>query len=317
MTRALVAVSLALLPAVARADPPTTVRFSWVRGDGADACPDERRVRDDVERRLGRDPFSDDATRSIEALVERVDEHWRATIRVRDASGATVGERALTRDDARCDAVVDASALAVALAIDPDAPTDPPPPAPASPRRRPRRSRPAPPAPFTGPWISVALRGAVTAGLTPSVVPSAGLSASVDLSPRWGMRVALDHALAVSADDPRFAFGFTRASIEGCARPWLSTRVDLAACAGVAGALTQAVVRNGSSLDAGESPWIGLATSLAFTVRPTPRWFVSLRVDGAAAVSRGRFNLLPTAGAIYAQPAVAGGAALELGLRAP
>ena len=317
MTRALVAVSLALLPAAAFADPPASVRLAWVRGDGADACPDERHVRDDVERRLGRDPFSDDATRSIEAVVERVDSLWRATIRVRDASGATVGERALTRDGPRCDAVVDASALAIALTIDPDAPTDPPPPARTPRPRRPRRPPPARPSPFRGPWVSVALRGAITAGLTPAAAPSAGLSAAVDLSPRWGLRVALDHAPAVSAGDPRFAFGFTRASIEGCGRPWVAARVELAACAGLAGALTQAVVRRASALDAGESPWLGVAASLGFTARPSARWFVSLRVDGAAAISRGRFNVLPTAGAIYEQPALSGGAAIELGLRAP
>lgn len=315
--RAVVAVSLSLLPAVARADPPATARLAWVRGGGADACPDERRVRDDVERRLGRDPFSDDAARSIEAVVERVDEQWRATIRVRDASGATVGERTLTRDEPRCDAVVDASALAIALTIDPDAPTDPPPPAPAPPRRRPRRARPSSPAPFAGPWVSVALRGAITAGLAPTVAPSLGLTAAVDVSPRWGMRVALDHAPAMSAGDPRFAFGFTRAAVEGCGRPWITSRVELAICAGLAGALTQAAVRRASSLDAGESPWLGVAGSVAVTVRPSSRWFVSLRAEGAAAIARSRFNVLPGAGAVYEQPALSGGASVELGVRAP
>ena len=52
-------------PLEAPGDPvPASVRLAWVRGADADACPDGAWLRDEVTRRLGRDPFDDDGPRA-------------------------------------------------------------------------------------------------------------------------------------------------------------------------------------------------------------------------------------------------------------
>lgn len=316
----LVALALAALPSVAAGDPVlATVRLAWVRGADADACPDGAWLRDEVTRRLGRDPFDDDGPRSIEALVERAPSGWRAVLRVRDREGTLLGERTLTRDGDRCEPIVEASALAIALAVDPDAVIDETPRAPAAPVRRPPRRprRPiAPPPPPSRP-VSFGVQGGVVVGLTPSVAPAFGFGAAVELSARWSLRGHVDLAPTLASDDPRFAFGFTRATALGCVDPARGASLLLSLCAGASGAVVHAAARDVFALEAGDRLWLGATAAARVQWSPSPRWYVGLRAEASVAALRASYRFNPDASEIYTQPLLSGGGALELGLRSP
>ncbi|MDO9015967.1 MAG: hypothetical protein Q8S73_44555 [Deltaproteobacteria bacterium] len=182
-------------PAGALGDPvPASVRLAWVRGADADACPDGAWLRREVARRLRRDPFDDDGPRSFEAVVERASPGWRATLRVRDREGTLLGERTLTHDAERCDPIADASALAVALAVDPDALIDEPARTDASP----------PPAPPPPPAEAATTEGATTEGATTGGGAPGGPVAGAG-NTRWGKR--RDHPVARPDRRPRRSGG--------------------------------------------------------------------------------------------------------------
>lgn len=312
------AMALASVPTVVRGDPvPATVRLAWVRGTEADACPDGTWLRDEVTRRLRRDPFDDDGPRSIEAVVEHVGPGWRAVLRVRDREGTLLGERTLTRDGDRCESIVEASALAIALAVDPDAVIEETPraPAPRAPTRRPRRSAPPPPPPSRP--VSFGVQGGAVAGLTPSVAPAFGFGVAVELSPLWSLRGHVDLAPTLASDDPRFAFGFTRAAALGCVDPARGASLRLSLCAGASGAVTHAAARDVFALEAGDRLWLGATAAARIQWSPSPRWYVGLRADASVAALRATYRFNPDASEIYAQPLLSGGGALELGLRSP
>jgi hypothetical protein len=313
-------------PLEAPGDPvPASVRLAWVRGADADACPDGAWLRREVARRLRRDPFDDDGPRSIEAVVERAAPGWRATLRVRDREGTLLGERTLTHDAERCDPIADASALAIALAVDPDAVIDEParaqatpPTAPPSPRPRPPRPRaPRAAARPAGPSLALGILGGVSAGITPSPAPIVGLVGAVGLSPRWSARLRVDLAPSRSSGDPGFVFGFTRATALGCGAPWRSESLALTACAGLSGALVHAAVRNGRALDAGDQPWLGAVVSAGLQWSPWAWCFVGVEAEGAVALARSSFRYRPDGAEIVTQPLVSGGGSVTLGLRTP
>jgi hypothetical protein len=155
------ALALALLLATgrARADPAPagpappdaahTARLAFVRGSGAEGCPDEEALRGAVARRLGYDPFRADAPRSLEASVRVVGSALHGVVRLRDATGVALGTRYLSEAVDGCAELVAAMALAISIAIDPkvlvsSAPPSPPPPVTAPP---PGRAPPAPASP--------------------------------------------------------------------------------------------------------------------------------------------------------------------------
>jgi len=124
---ALTALAIALVAAPAAADP-DPVRFAWVRARGADACASQEQIAEQVAARLGRSPFAGDAARSIEAIVTRDARGFHAEIYERSRDGALAGMRALSSEAATCAPIEDASVLAIALAIDPEAGLRPLPP---------------------------------------------------------------------------------------------------------------------------------------------------------------------------------------------
>jgi hypothetical protein len=158
----------------APADAPT--RIEYVRGPGAESCPDEGALRAAVIEKLGRDPFTDARSgRSLVAKVTRDGQTFRATIRLVDADGKTLGTRGLAHDGPRCDDLVASMALSMSVAIDPHAddaprvePSEPvPTPAKAQPERRevPPRTSMEPPDPI---HIEAAAAPAVWVGAAPS-----------------------------------------------------------------------------------------------------------------------------------------------------
>src|SRR5688572_21992886 len=69
------ALALAARPAWAETPPEPVPEerysLSWVRGEGAEDCPPRSELANEVTKRLGRSPFEETATRSIEIQVDR------------------------------------------------------------------------------------------------------------------------------------------------------------------------------------------------------------------------------------------------------
>ncbi len=87
-------------------------------------------------------------------------------------------------------------------------------------------------------WLAATHLEGGGGGLTPSVAPAFGFGVGVELSPLWSLRGHVDFAPTLASDDPRFAFGFTRATALGCVDPARGASLRLSLCAGASGAET-------------------------------------------------------------------------------
>ncbi len=131
-----------------------TARLEHSRSAGAEACPDEQALRAAVAARLGYDPFTPDASMLIAVAVDSSADGLRATVRLVTEAGRTA-ERSIVSRSTDCRELAESTALAIALAIDPQmslrarrepataqAPIPPPaPPPPEAPASAPLRLR--------------------------------------------------------------------------------------------------------------------------------------------------------------------------------
>jgi len=97
------------------------VRLVWVLGERTQGCGDRATIARRVVERLGRDVFSESASRSIEGVVQHEGDRWDAHLYVRESNGSLFGSRYLTSTAPDCTALDAAATLAIALAIDPEA----------------------------------------------------------------------------------------------------------------------------------------------------------------------------------------------------
>lgn len=282
--------SALLVPGSAQAQEPS-FELVWARGRGADGCEASEAIEQRVTRRLGRNPFSQSATRRIEAVIENVEDRWIARLHVRDEDGRSLGTRELTSDAEACESIQAAAVLAIALAIDPDAAIRPEPeasqepveaPAPASPGPEPEPvvTVPAtpPPAPVAArpvvveptrlapdpSWTSLTLRGGFASGLTPATSGLVGL--------RWS---AGSGSLALTADalwvdesdteDGLFSFGLTAFGAGACYVAGSGEALSAGVCATAWLGSVHAVVREIRATDPGSRTFV--ATSFGATGR--------------------------------------------------
>jgi hypothetical protein len=109
--------------AVARAATKQSAKLVYVRGEGADTCPDEPAVRASVAVRLGYDPFAlkpdEEPRRTIVVAVVRDAKGFHARIEVRDATSAVKGTRKLDSKASECGELASAITFAITIAIDP------------------------------------------------------------------------------------------------------------------------------------------------------------------------------------------------------
>jgi hypothetical protein len=142
----LFALSAIAASASARANP--SARLVYVRGPGAESCPDEDAVRTAVAARLGYDPFHAVASTTIFAEVTHARAGFGAEVKLVDDHGVQRGARKIaTTGD--CRAVIDAMALTISIVVDPLSLTGPRPPPVVEepPPVEPEPPPPAPPAP--------------------------------------------------------------------------------------------------------------------------------------------------------------------------
>jgi hypothetical protein len=103
-------------------------RLVYSRDRGAERCPDEDVVRREVASRLGYDPFFPTADRAIIAEVKPAPKGFRATVHLVDKTGIVRGKRELHSPGRDCAELLKSIALAISIAIDPDAVEEPQPP---------------------------------------------------------------------------------------------------------------------------------------------------------------------------------------------
>jgi hypothetical protein len=178
-----------------------SARLVYSRAHGAESCPDERALRAAVAVRVGYDPFFPWAKQIIVASMAPAPSHgFVASVSLVDEQGVDHGKRSL-RTDGECQELVDAAALAIAIAIDPQSLVPrpaPPSEAPASPQSTAHVDAPAiapsshdvGPAPSpvpAAPWTVEASAGAVASG---GSAPSPVFGGAVGVAIRWA-RVSL------------------------------------------------------------------------------------------------------------------------------
>src|SRR5262249_42045560 len=92
----------------------------YVRGDGAEGCPNEETLRSAVAARLGYDAFREADARTIRAAIAREKRGPYPVLLERiGPDSVAAGQRELTSASADCDEVFLAMTLAIAIAIDP------------------------------------------------------------------------------------------------------------------------------------------------------------------------------------------------------
>jgi hypothetical protein len=275
----LLAAAAALLAAASARAEPTPVRFGWVRGRGADSCPDRREIADQVTARLGRSPFADGAARSIDAYVTRSEGGFRAEIYVRETDGAPAGVRELTSEAPDCGMRPPPPPPPATPGPSPPAPPPPAPP-PASP--------PLPPSPWLQPplpaWTpppaepppagigpsGVALRAGVGLGLLPGPGAAFSLAAHVAVAKSAQITAEALWMPDVRTDDGDFAFGLSALAVGACVDVARGAWADLAACGSIWGGALHAVVYHLTPTEPGSFAWAAAAASPRLRVRLAP-----------------------------------------------
>jgi hypothetical protein len=243
-------------------------RLVYVRGEGAEACPDEMALRLRVVARLSYDPFSPRASRVIVARIDAVDKALHGSVEVVDEQGMSSGKRELRSTRESCDELARAMALSISLAIDPEreqaprpAPEPSQPAAAASPPRpKPQDSPPssAPP-PASSFFAGLALVGAV--GALPA--PAFGGLGSLGVRTRY-FSAALEARALWSLERELAPRGSVSGSLVG---PGLRACGQLSPFAGclVAVAAVQALESSGvSAAQARSAAFVGLGPRLMF-----------------------------------------------------
>jgi hypothetical protein len=327
------------------------VELSWVRGEGAEGCPDARALRAAASSRLGRDPFGVAGAMSIEVVVAREAGTLVARIYARDSTSAQLGSRTLRSEAESCASLAEAAALAIALVIDPEAverqarARDRPQRAAAQqasdaspaelPRERADRAAPAAQAePATNrgvasaarreratpvaaqqTWVNVHALG--SAGLLPGE-PALGASLSADLPVHgpWGARAGLSYWPERTTETlgGRFGFGLTAGSLAACIHALPDGAVGASACAGGWLGSIHAVVYQLEPTAPGDRLWGGLSLAAELHARLGRSFRLSLGAQALAPATRHRFTVRARAGAVFRQSPVTGTALLGAGV---
>jgi hypothetical protein len=135
----LLAGAILAVAATALALPKT--RLVYVRGEGAEGCPEAMELRLAVLHRLGYSPFDPNAKESIVLFIRREDDRLKAGVDLIDEQGLSRGSRFLDAPAKSCDELIAAAALSISLAIDPERAMA------NAPSPTPKRAPPMPPTP--------------------------------------------------------------------------------------------------------------------------------------------------------------------------
>jgi hypothetical protein len=290
-------------------------RLSWVRGEGAEECPNAEQLTSAVEARLGRDAFSEPASRHIEGSVARSAGAWRVQLRVMGPDNAVLGSRELEATGPDCSSIAGATSLAIALTIDPHAldarhekatgaaPEQPLPAPPATPSQEtePHEAEPsisaAPRAVPKGSNPSASLTGEVVPrGLfAVGILPEAGLGAELGTELRLGRALGLALSMAYLSEarttGGKFGLSIAAGSLGLCFWALDRPRALLKVCGELMAGAIQVVVYEPIPTHPGEHLWLAPRLGPRFAYRLGER--VSLELSALAVVPlvRERFSI--------------------------
>ena len=114
----LTVVCLWLSPAQAA---PPRVALHYELGDGAGDCPTRQSLRAKVSERLGYDPFRPASSGAVEVRIRARGARYTGAVKLVGLGERLDGERRVQAEVRGCDELIDALALTVSLALDPDA----------------------------------------------------------------------------------------------------------------------------------------------------------------------------------------------------
>lgn len=95
------------------------VQLQYEREPGTESCPGEDELRSAVAARLGYDPFSPSAKRTVVVRLARRPRELAGRVEVRDDQGVITGTRDLTSPTRDCRELIAALSVAAAIGIDP------------------------------------------------------------------------------------------------------------------------------------------------------------------------------------------------------
>jgi hypothetical protein len=316
----------ALWPAPARGET-GTVEIAW---SAPAECPTTPDVEASIRNLLGRSPRLADGRRlEVRARAERKhDRRWSGTIETR--LGTTRGIRTIGTES--CRAVADATALIIALMIDPEAvaarasalPSPPPPPRPvmrATPAANDTAVSRAPPPPRRGltPRLSLGPTIAVDMGTLPRPAYVAGARVGVKVGRsalELGVLASGSASGTVSNATPPAggSFHFLLASLSAC--PALAVgQFDVGACAEIEGVEVKGTGFGVTSQYENDARWLALGAGAVARLRINPHVAIPFRIDAVAPLGHPTFFLkgVPEAqGRIYSPSRVAGRALLAV-----
>ena len=293
--------------------------LAWVRGPAAGKCPDAEVAAAEVARRLAADPFGPHPAKWLEVTISHdVQTGWQAELRVRNRSGAEIGARTLRSSAEDCGPIFQATVLALALAIDPDALVGPlpvvparfpdvePPPRPSPPPAS-APVEPAPPCPSLEPppvpeppSIEVAGLLLLEAGLLPAPGVGFGVGTAVHWPSSFGFAAGMANfpARETSPAVGMLDVGLSTAWLEGSYAPVRSGAAALSITGGVAAGVLHVAVDSPIPQAPGDSLWVAATLGSRGQLRlagplvgeagvrgfvPVTRY--SLEVDGTPAFS--------------------------------
>ncbi|MEI8257022.1 MAG: hypothetical protein WCJ30_15220, partial [Deltaproteobacteria bacterium] len=279
------------------------VRLAVLHTAGTEGCLVDTEVRADVTARLGRDPFDASALRSIDVVLSRDAAAYAARIYTREDPAGTAATRTLTSNPDDCPRLRASVNLAVALAIDPDAPLAPatPPtvlphsPAPLpSPAPGPVRPPVRPPDPRA--WDRsdrLALRAVIAVGPLPAPAPAVSIGFESG-RPGWlrGSFGAL-RTFEVLTSDGAFGFSLTAFWAALCAGT-ADARWSVSACLGAQAGFAAGVVHNLVGLvpvRPGDYGWLAVIAPVRGAVRIVDPVVVELSAEPYVAVLRQSFRV--------------------------
>jgi hypothetical protein len=326
--------------------------LAWVRDEGAESCPAGRDFAEEVSRRLGRSPFDQQAERTIEIQVRRDAGTYTSRVYVREQNGHVLGQRTLASGE-DCAVLFSATALAVALLIDPDATlhanvnageavaqfeTPPPPTIPAEPPKPASTAVAAPPPPLPArrepefvpmprvpPEVaSIALHGVLALDLVPGAKPGLELAASARLSHRLSVNAAASYAAPgdVTHEGTSFAVGLTALSLSAAYDFVNDGTVSAGAEAGAWLGVLRASLRSTTdesvvAKDAGDLPFLAASAGLGLRVHATHALFVEARALALVPLVGRKLELASNRGApvsVWTQPGLGAFGAAGVGV---
>lgn len=306
----LVAAAAALLwPWRAGAAPPrAAVQLEYRRAPGAERCPGEGLLREEMARQLGYDPVEPDAAAQAKALVFRgPGREIHATMDLYDADGSIAWSRHLVVYHDDCQELVMNMALSLRVALDPSLHVPPaPPPQPPSPAPPPADAAAATPARRAWPDVSVGLAGAAVFGTLQETTAGTALhvalrypsfSLGIEGHVQLPVTIQLDETTSIST-------WLAAASVTPCSRKRL-----LFACAVVSVGVVTTSSTDARIIDT-SAPWLAAGPRAGIEMPISDR--LAIQVYGDIVLRLSELRVESQKGALWAPPAYGGLVGLRL-----